>query len=88
MMEKAIKEMRISELRALQYESDEMIVEGYAAVFEKETDLGWCKEIIDRNAQSGCYPSCREDECHIISTDLFFIKDSPLFDVCGRIKFQ
>lgn len=54
MMEKAMKEMRISELRALQDESDEMIIEGYAAVFEKETDLGWCKEIIDRDAFNKC----------------------------------
>lgn len=54
MMEKAIKEMRISELRALQEESDEMIIEGYAAVFEQETDLGWCKEIISREAFNDC----------------------------------
>lgn len=53
-MEKTIKEMRISELRTLQEENDEMIVEGYATVFEKETDLGWCKEIIDRNAFTEC----------------------------------
>ena len=53
-MEKAIKEMRISELRALQEDSDEMIVEGYAAVFEQETDLGWCKEIISRDAFNNC----------------------------------
>lgn len=54
MMEKAIKEMRISELRAIQEENDEMIVEGYAAVFEKETDLGWYKEVIDREAFNNC----------------------------------
>lgn len=55
-MERAIKEMRISELRALQQEedSDEMIIEGYAAVFEQETDLGWCKEIISRDAFNDC----------------------------------
>ena len=53
-MEKAIKEMRISELRALQDESDDMIIEGYAAVFEQETDLGWCKEIISRDAFNDC----------------------------------
>lgn len=55
-MEKAIKEMRISELRALDItdEDDEMIVEGYAAVFEEETDLGWYKEVIDRDAFNNC----------------------------------
>lgn len=55
-MEKAIKEMRISELRALDItdEKDEMIVEGYAAVFETETDLGWCKEVISRDAFNNC----------------------------------
>lgn len=52
----AIKEMRVSELRALDIndENDEMIVEGYAAVFETETDLGWCKEVIDRDAFNDC----------------------------------
>ena len=44
-MEKAIKERRLTELRALE-DSEEMIIEGYAAVFNQETDLGWCKEII------------------------------------------
>lgn len=53
-VEKAIKEMRISELRALQEENDEMIIEGYAAVFEEETDLGWCKEVISRDAFNDC----------------------------------
>lgn len=56
-MEKAMKEVRFSEIRALQNDnpnSDEMIIEGYAAVFETEADLGWCTEIIDRNAFSGC----------------------------------
>lgn len=52
--ELAVKEMRISELRALGNENDEMIVEGYAAVFETETDLGWCKEIISRDAFNNC----------------------------------
>lgn len=51
-MEKAIKEIRLTEVRAL--ESEEMIVEGYAVVFESATDLGWCKEIIDRNAFGNC----------------------------------
>ena len=54
-MEKAIKEMRISERRALEDNKDEkMIIEGYAAVFERETDLGWCKEILDKQAFSNC----------------------------------
>lgn len=52
-MEKAIKELRITELRALE-NSEDMIVEGYAVVFESVTDLGWCKEVIDRNAFSNC----------------------------------
>ena len=52
MMQKAIKEMRITELRAL--EDEEMIVEGYAATFNNVTDLGWCKEVIDSNAFKNC----------------------------------
>lgn len=54
--ELAIKEMRISELRALDITegNKDMIVEGYAAVFETETDLGWCKEIISRDAFNNC----------------------------------
>jgi len=51
-MEKAIKEVRIAEMRAL--ESEEMIIEGYAAVFNQATDLGWCKEIIDARAFEQC----------------------------------
>lgn len=51
-MEKAIKEIRIAEMRAL--DSDEMIIEGYAAVFNQETDLGWCKEVIDIKAFDEC----------------------------------
>lgn len=55
MMEKTMKEMRISELRAFESnDKDEMIIEGYAAVFEQETDLGWCKEIISRDAFNDC----------------------------------
>lgn len=54
-VEKAVKEIRISELRALQQEeSTEMIIEGYATVFETETDLGYCKEIISRDAFNNC----------------------------------
>lgn len=53
-MEKAIKEVRLAEVRALEdTEKEEMIVEGYAVVFNQITDLGWCKEIIDRNAFNG-----------------------------------
>lgn len=52
--ELAIKEMRISELRALENNNNEMIVEGYAAIFETETDLGWCKEVISRDAFNNC----------------------------------
>lgn len=51
-MEKTIKELRVRELRAL--DDDKMIVEGYAAVFEEVTDLGWCKEVIDKNAFNNC----------------------------------
>ena len=46
-MEKAIKERRLTELRALENE-EKMIVEGYAVVFDSMTDLGWSKEVIDR----------------------------------------
>lgn len=52
-MEKAIKEIRLTELRALE-ETDKMIVEGYAVVFDSVTDLGWIKEVIDKNAFNGC----------------------------------
>lgn len=53
--ELAMKEFRISELRALENnDEDKMIIEGYAAVFETETDLGWCKEIISRDAFNNC----------------------------------
>lgn len=52
-MEKAIKEVRLSEVRTLE-ENEKMVVEGYAVVFESITDLGWCKEVIDRNAFSNC----------------------------------
>lgn len=51
-MEKAIKEIRMVEMRAL--EDEDMVVEGYAAVFNQETDLGWCKEVIDQKAFEEC----------------------------------
>lgn len=47
-MEKAIKEIRLVDMRALDEEG--MIVEGYAAVFDTVTDLGWMHEVIDRHA--------------------------------------
>ena len=53
-MEKAIKEVRLAEVRALEdKDNNEMIIEGYAVVFNQITDLGWCKEIIDKNAFNG-----------------------------------
>lgn len=51
-MEKAIKELRLTELRALN--DEKMIVEGYAVVFDSVTDLGWIKEVVDKNAFNGC----------------------------------
>lgn len=47
-MEKAVKEIRLVDMRTVEEEG--MIVEGYAAVFDTVTDLGWMKEVIDRNA--------------------------------------
>ena len=52
-MNKAIKENRCIEMRALD-NSEDMIIEGYAAVFNQETDLGWCKEVIDSRAFEEC----------------------------------
>ena len=43
-----MKEKRLVELRAA--EDEGMIVEGYAAVFDNVTDLGYMKEVIDRGA--------------------------------------
>ena len=43
-----MKEIRLVEMRAL--ENEGMTVEGYAAVFDSVTDLGYMKEVIDRNA--------------------------------------
>ena len=53
-MEKAIKEVRVSELRALEDDDQKMIIEGYAAVFDSITDLGWCKEKISKTAFTNC----------------------------------
>lgn len=47
-MEKAVKEIRLVDMRAS--EDDGMVVEGYAAVFDTVTDLGWMHEVIDRHA--------------------------------------
>lgn len=52
-MKQAVKEFRMGEIRSSENE-EEMILEGYAAVFNSITDLGWCKEIIDKNAFNGC----------------------------------
>ena len=52
-MEKRIKENRYIEVRAIE-DTDDMIIEGYAAVFNQETDLGWCKEVIDSKAFNEC----------------------------------
>lgn len=52
--ELTMKETRISELRALDNNEEQMVIEGYAAVFETQTDLGWCKEIISRDAFNNC----------------------------------
>ena len=52
-MKKAIKEKRLREVRTLE-DSEKMIVEGYAVVFDSVTDLGWSKEVIDRKAFDNC----------------------------------
>ena len=52
-MEKRVKERMLAEVRALDTE-DKMVVEGYAVVFENTTDLGYIKEVIDRNAFNEC----------------------------------
>ena len=77
--ELAMKEFRISELRALENnDEDKMIIEGYAAVFETETDLGWCKEIISRDAFNNCNMSdCvlkynHNDSCFILLLSGYF----------------
>lgn len=46
-----MKEKRLVEIRAL--ENEGMTVEGYAAVFDTVTNLGYMKEVIDRNAFEG-----------------------------------
>lgn len=51
-MNEKIKEYRLSEVRALDLNENEkdMIIEGYAVVFDQLTDLGYYKEKIDRHA--------------------------------------
>lgn len=46
-----MKEIRLVEMRTL--ENEDMTVEGYAAVFDSVTNLGYMKEVIDRNAFDG-----------------------------------
>lgn len=53
-MEKRIKERMLAEVRALDNDENKMVVEGYAVVFENTTDLGYIKEVIDRNAFNEC----------------------------------
>lgn len=45
-----MKEKRLIEIRAAEGEEEGMTVEGYAAVFDTVTNLGYMKEVIDRNA--------------------------------------
>lgn len=52
-MEKMIKEIRLAECRAIQ-KDEEMVIEGYAVVFDTRADIGWCNEIIDKDAFNGC----------------------------------
>lgn len=51
-MNKAIKEVRLIELRAL--DEEKMVVEGYAAVFDNPATHYDYTEIVDRNAFNGC----------------------------------
>ena len=45
-----MKEKRLIEIRAAEGSENDMTVEGYAAVFDTVTNLGYMKEVIDRNA--------------------------------------
>lgn len=51
-MEKAMKELRFTELRAL--DDDTMTIEGYACVFDSITDLGYWYEVVSRDAFEEC----------------------------------
>lgn len=52
-MEKAIKEKRITELRAVN-DDKKMVVEGYAVVFDKLANLGYVNEKINKRALDNC----------------------------------
>ena len=45
-----MKEKRLVEVRALDNDNNEMILEGYAVVFDSITDLGYCNEVVERGA--------------------------------------
>ena len=47
-MEKAVKEIRLVDMGASEEEG--IVVQGYAAVFDTVTNLGWMNEVIDRHA--------------------------------------
>lgn len=53
-MEKAIKEKRLVEVRALENDNNEMIIEGYAVIFESPATHCGYTEIIDTHAFNGC----------------------------------
>lgn len=46
-----MKEIRMLQMRAVE---EDMTIEGYAAVFNQETNLGWCNEVIDSKAFDEC----------------------------------
>lgn len=50
--EERVKEVRIREVRATE-EAEQMIVEGYAIVFDEPTDIGFI-EVIERGALDNC----------------------------------
>jgi len=52
-MEKKTREVRLREVRAEENESEKMVIEGYAIVFDEPTDLGYI-EIIEKNALDNC----------------------------------
>lgn len=55
-MEKAIKEIRLVEMRAIDNTDSGMKIEGYAVVFESSSELiyGEYIECVDKNAFNGC----------------------------------
>jgi len=46
-----MKEIRMLQMRAVE---EDMTIEGYAAVFNQETNLSWCNEVIDSKAFDEC----------------------------------